>query len=88
VLDAQETGHVAEEGARFGVDILSWRLMTNHVHFIAVPHKEISLARAFGEAHRRYTRLKNFAEGMRGYLFQGRFGSCVLDEDYLVAAAR
>jgi putative transposase len=32
--------------------------------------------------------LKNFAEGVRGYLFQGRFGSCVLDEDHLAAAAR
>ena len=25
---------------------------------------------------------------MRGYLFQGRFGSCVLDERHLLAAAR
>jgi len=24
--------------------------------------------------------MKNFADGVRGYLFQGRFGSCVLDE--------
>ncbi|MGH8544076.1 MAG: transposase [Gammaproteobacteria bacterium] len=46
------------------------------------------LARAIGEAHRRYTRMKNFAEGVRGYLFQGRFGSCVLDESHLLAAAR
>ena len=38
------------------------------------------LARAIGEAHRRYTRMKNFSDGVRGYLFQGRFGSCVLDE--------
>ena len=56
----------AEEAGRFGVDILCWCLMTNHVHVIAVPHQETSLAREFGEAHRRYTRLKNFAEGVRG----------------------
>jgi hypothetical protein len=30
--------------------------------------------------HRKYTRMKNFADGVRGYLFQGRFSSCVLDE--------
>jgi len=31
--------HVKEETERFGVKILSWCLMTNHVHFIAVPGK-------------------------------------------------
>ncbi len=78
---------LAEAAARFGVEILVWCLMTNHVHFIAVPKREDSLARAFGEAHRQYTRLKNFREGVRGYLFQGRFSSCVLDETHLLAAA-
>jgi len=77
-----------EETERFGVEILSWCLMTNHVHFVAVPQQEESLARAFGEAHRRYTRMRNFAEGVRGYLFQGRFGSCVLDERHLLASVR
>ncbi len=79
---------LSEEAARFGVDILAWCLMTNHVHFIAIPDDEISLARGFGEGHRRYTRMKNFTQGVRGYLFQGRFGSCVLDEQHLLAAAR
>ena len=32
--------------------------------------------------------MKNFANGVQGYLFQGRFASCVLDESHLVAAAR
>ena len=81
-------GMLGEEIARHGVSILTWCLMTNHVHFVAVPHRETSLARAFGAAHRRYTRMKNFALGVRGYLFQGRFGSCVLDENHLLAAAR
>jgi len=72
--------YVKEETERFGVEILSWCLMTNHVHFIAVPKEDTSFARGFGEAHRKYTRMKNFSDGVRGYLFQGRFGSCVLDE--------
>ncbi len=80
--------YIKEETERFGVEILSWCLMTNHVHFIAVPKQETSFARGFGEAHRRYTRMKNFAEGVRGYLFQGRFASCVLDERHLIAAVR
>jgi len=62
--------------------------MTNHVHLIAVPEADGALARAVGEAHKRYSRMRNFAEGVRGYLFQGRFGSCVLDEKHLAAAVR
>lgn len=79
---------MAEESAATGVTFLAWCLMSNHVHLIAVPEKEESLARAIGEAHRRYTRMKNYREGVRGYLFQGRFGSCVLDQQHLLAAAR
>ncbi len=81
-------GFLAEEAKRFGLDILAWCLMTNHVHFVVVPSTETALARGFGEAHRRYTRLKNFAQGVRGYLFQGRFNSSVLDENHLLAAVR
>ena len=79
---------MAEESERFGVTFLAWCLMTNHVHLIAQPGDSDSLARAIGEAHRRYTRMKNFSEGVRGYLFQGRFGSCVLDQQHLLAAGR
>lgn len=79
---------IREETARFGVEVLAWCLMTNHVHFIAVPPQQTALARAFGEAHRRFTSARNLVENVRGYLFQGRFGSCVLDENHLLAAVR
>jgi len=79
---------MAEELNRFGVEVLAWCLMTNHTHLIVVPNDSAVLARAIGEAHRRYTRMKNFSDGVRGYLFQGRFGSCDLDERHLLAAAR
>ena len=71
-----------------GVGFLAWCLMSNHVHMIVVPERVESLARGIGEAHRRYTRERNFRDGVGGYLFQGRFGSCVLDERHLTAAAR
>jgi putative transposase len=32
--------------------------------------------------------MKNFRMDARGYLFQGRFNSCVLDERHLIATAR
>ena len=40
------------------------------------------------QVHRRYTRMVNFREGWRGHLWQGRFASFVLDEPYVLTAAR
>jgi putative transposase len=74
--------------AERGVQIWAYCLMPNHVHLIAVPRTEDGLRLAIGEAHRRYTRMINFREGWRGHLWQGRFASFVLDEPYLLAAAR
>jgi len=71
-----------------GVQIWSYCLMPNHAHLIAVPKTEDGLRRAIGEAHRRYTRRVNFREDCRGHLWQGRFASFVMDEPYLLAAAR
>src|SRR3990172_2568481 len=70
------------------VEIWGYCLMPNHVHLIAVPKTENGLRRAIGEAHRRYTRRINFREKWRGYLWQGRFASFIMDEPYLLAAAR
>lgn len=71
-----------------GVKIWAWCLMTNHVHFIAVPEKEESLCKCFADVHVRYTRRINFRKKWRGHLWQGRFGSSPLDERYLLAVAR
>ena len=79
---------LAEQGKEFGLRFLSYCLMTNHVHLVVVPRKADSLARAIGEAHRLYTRRINFRQGARGYLFQGRFFSCPLDEKHGIAAVR
>ena len=77
-----------EQGERYGVQYLAWCLMDNHIHLIAVPQSESSLAKGVGEAHKQYTRMINFREGWRGYLFQGRFFSCPLEGSYAVAAIR
>jgi len=68
-----------------GVEIWGYCLMPNHTHLIAVPASEQGLRRAVGEAHRRYTRRINFRKKWRGYLWQGRFASFVMDEPYLLA---
>ena len=74
--------------ARHEVEVQAYCLMPNHVHLIAVPASADGLARAIGEAHRRYTCHINRREGWRGYLWQGRFASFVMDEDYFLTATR
>ena len=57
---------LSEETKRFGVEILVWCLMTNHVHFIAVPKREDSLARAFGEGGNLGTSMISKVKGKNG----------------------
>jgi putative transposase len=71
-----------------GIHFWVYDLMDNHVHLIAVPDEKDSFARGFAEAHRRYTRMINFREGWRGYLWEGRFKSFPLSEAHLYAAIR
>jgi len=71
-----------------GIEIWAYCLMPNHVHLIVVPESESSLARGIGEAHRRYTRYINFKKSWKGYLWQGRFASFPMDEDYLLSSVR
>ncbi len=79
---------MAEWCNRCKVQVWSYCLMSNHVHLIVVPETEDGLRRAIGEVHRRYTRYINFQKGWKGHLWQGRFGSFPMDEEYLIAAAR
>ena len=79
---------MSEWSRKCDVEIWSYCLMPNHVHLIAVPGTKDGLARAIGEAHRRYTRRINFREGWRGHLWQDRFASFPMDEAYLLSAAR
>ncbi|PIU46565.1 MAG: transposase, partial [Candidatus Hydrogenedentes bacterium CG07_land_8_20_14_0_80_42_17] len=62
--------------------------MDNHIHLIVVPEKEDSLAKGIGDTNKYYTRMVNFRENWRGYLWQGRFSSFPLDGKYLYAAIR
>ena len=70
------------------VEIWAYCLMQNHMHLVATPESKDGLAKAVGEAHRRYTRHVNFRERWRGHLRQGRFKSYVMAESYLLCAVR
>ncbi len=58
------------------------------VTYNASPEKANEVVREIGDVHRRYTRRVNFRAGWRGHLWQGRFSSFILDEAYLLTAAR
>ena len=72
----------------FGTSFWAWCLMTNHVHFIAVPEREDSLARTFHHAHQRYAQYFNKRLRRQGHLWQGRFHSCGLEEAHAYLAVR
>jgi putative transposase len=67
---------------------LAYCLMPNHVHYIAIPENDDSLAKTFNACHMRYSQYFNRKKRSYGHLWQGRFYSCVLDEPHLYAAIR
>jgi putative transposase len=77
-----------EYSTRYGLSILAYCLMQNHVHFIAIPNREDSLSRTFNSTHMRYAQYFNKKMGGKGHLWQGRFYSCILDEPHFIAALR
>jgi putative transposase len=81
--------HFAKDAfAEAGVEVWAYCLMPNHVHLIATPPRAEALTTAVGATHVRYTRMINRREHWTGYLWQGRFASFAMDEDYLLACAR
>lgn len=77
-----------KQGDRTGLSFWAYCLMDNHVHLIAVPKRPESLALAMSAAHWRYALAINLREDWKGSLWQGRFMSYPMNEEYLVAAAR
>ena len=79
---------LAQLTRKHAVEVWSYCLMPNHVHLILTPSTPEGLGRALGETHRRYSAVINARLRVTGHLFQSRFGSVVMDEDHLMAAAR
>ena len=77
-----------EQAQRFGLQVIGYCLMTNHVHLVATPATEASLAQAVGRTHFRYTQYINRLHGRSGHLWQNRFYSCALDDDQATDALR
>jgi putative transposase len=72
----------------YGLSLLGYCLMSNHVHLIAVPHTAGALAQSLKQAHGRYAAYWNARQSSTGHVWQGRFYSCPLDESHLWQALR
>jgi putative transposase len=79
---------LADYKARHGLRLWAYCLMTNHVHFVAVPDAAESLGQTFRDTHQAYASWLNRRLDENGHLWQGRFFSCVLDDAHLWAAVR
>jgi len=79
---------LSDAARKAGTEIWCYCLMPNHVHLIVVPSDEDGLRRIFADAHRRYTGYINARMRETGHLWQGRFGSVVMDEEHLGHAVR
>jgi putative transposase len=66
--------------------ILGWCVMTNHVHLVAIPEREDSLAILLRRVHGRYAQYYNTHFGRTGHLWQNRFFACVLGPEHLWTA--
>ncbi len=79
---------LGRHASHYGARILGYCLMSNHVHLIAVPQSEDSLAQTLGRAHSEYALALNKGEGRSGHVWQGRFFSCPMDASHLLSAMR
>jgi putative transposase len=75
--------------SKHDLQIWAYCLMDNHVHLLAVPQTETSLARGIGLTNQVYTQYLNRKLSQSGRIWQNRFFSCVVESNqYLWAVAR
>ena len=72
----------------YGVVLIGYCLMSNHVHLIAIPTKADGFAEALKQIHGRYACCWNIAHQSSGHVWQGRYYSSPLDQTHLWEALR
>ena len=77
-----------EQSEKYGLEVLGWCLMGNHIHLVGRPRAEDSLAKALGRTHFLYTQYINRFHGRCGHLWQNRFFSCPLGREHFWQALR
>ena len=77
-----------ENFSLYGVALVGYCLMSNHIHLIAVPHKADGLAQALKQTHGRYASYWNAIHQSNGHVWQGRYFSCPLCQPHRWEALR
>lgn len=82
--------HWLEQYSReYQVAIHAWVFMTNHVHLLVTPEREDSVSRMMQTLGRHYVRYFNYSYKRSGTLWEGRFKSCLVEEEnYLLICQR
>ena len=80
--DMAAYAHWLKLGAeKFGVEIHAWVFMTNHVHLLATPREQAAISKMMQYLGRVYVRYFNQAYQRTGTLWEGRFKSCIVQEE-------
>jgi putative transposase len=77
---------LSKQCSRAELMIQGYCLMDNHVHLIATPKHESSLASAVGQAHHIFSQHMNAHWKRSGHVWEQRFYSCPMDENHFVRA--
>ena len=82
-------GWLKEYSKKYAVDIHAWVLMTNHVHLLCTPQQEGALSQMMQSLGRRYVQYFNYRYQRSGTLWEGRYKSCLVQEErYLMEVYR
>lgn len=74
---------------KYQVDIHAWVLMTNHVHLLCTPRIDNAVSLMMQALGRHYVRYFNVSYHRTGTLWEGRFKSCLVqEENYLLQLYR
>ncbi|CAB1367271.1 transposase [Denitratisoma oestradiolicum] len=78
--------HLTEQAAKHGCAVHAYCLMTNHVHLLVTPQRESSLGGMMKGLGQCYVQYINRTYRRSGTLWEGRFRSCLLQEEAYVLA--
>ncbi|MBA6257287.1 MULTISPECIES: transposase [unclassified Colwellia] len=82
-------GWLEEYAKKYHVEIHAWVLMTNHVHLLCTPRCDGGVSKLMQSLGRQYVRYFNFSYKRTGSLWEGRYKSCLVQEDkYLIQLYR
>jgi len=78
-----------EYANKYGCKVHAYALMTNHVHLLITPEETESASSPMKHLGQRYVQYINRAYRRSGILWEGRFKSCIVqDETYLLGCYR